>query len=50
MHCSAYALFGAGGLVVRFNEQLPLTGLDSTRAVELLTACGQEEALKTASA
>ena len=42
---------GAAGILkgfVRFNEQLKLSGLDSARAVELLTACGLDQALKQA--
>jgi len=35
---------------VRLNEQLQLKDLDSARAVELLTACGVDETLKSASA
>jgi hypothetical protein len=44
-----YADFtGAAGILkgfVRFNDQLNLRGLDSVRAVELLTACGRDRAL-----
>jgi hypothetical protein len=42
---------GAAGILkgfVRFNEQLKLSGLDSAHAVELLTACGLDQALKQA--
>jgi len=44
---------GAAGILkgfVRFNEQLQIRNLDSTRAVELLTACNIDEALNAASA
>ncbi len=47
-----YADFtGAAGILrgfVRFNEQLNLRGLDSVRAVALLTACGLDRALQEA--
>jgi hypothetical protein len=42
---------GAAGILkgfVRFNEPMKLAGIDRARAVELLTACGRDEALKHA--
>jgi len=47
-----YADFtGAAGILkgfVRFNEELKLSDLDGARAVEFLTACGLDQALKQA--
>ncbi len=42
---------GAAGILkgfVRLNEPMKLAGIDRARAVELLTACGRDEALKHA--